>query len=219
MPVRKIPKSFRAVTGRFPSRLNKRCVGYESKLEHDYFLTSEFDPTIRCYEEQPVKVSELINGRTVTYVLDCLTTFKDDRPKLLVEVKYTKDLIEQADKLEAKFIRSRKYAAENDLEFRIISEKDLDNVALANYRLIYRFVKPPTKIELQRKLIIEALRKTGTLTLRELKQSFGESRIVQADYTPGIWHMLYTREIETDLSKPINYDTVLRISNGQNLIS
>lgn len=214
MPVRKIPKSFRAVTGRFPSILNGRCMSYESKLEHDYFLTLEFDSAVRSYEEQPVKIQRAVNDKGRPYVLDCLVTYKDDRPGLLVELKYAEELKEKAAELEVKFARVREYAAENNLEFRVVTEMDLDKVIHANYLLLYRFAKPPVKINFLRQQIKEVLEATDSIRLKDLLKSFGTDLRVQANYTPAIWHMLYNKEIEADITSPINYDTELRMSNG-----
>lgn len=217
MPVRKIPKSFRSVTGRFPSMINGRCMSYESKLERDYFLRLEFDPKILSYEEQPLKVPGTFDGLSIVYIPDCLVTYRDERHPLLVELKYEKELAEKADKLDRKFARLREYAAENEMEFNLVTEKDVYDTALENYRLIYRFAKVPSKFDFKKKSIIGALEHHRELSLKDLLKCLNVQQSIQAEYSPAVWHMLYTREIETDLNRPIGYDSKLRIY-GQKII-
>ena len=78
MPVRKIPKTYRSISGRFPSVLNSRLIGYESKLERDFFVTLEFDRTILRYEEQPVRITGVVGGKKISYVPDCLIQYLDE---------------------------------------------------------------------------------------------------------------------------------------------
>ena len=56
MPVRKIPKNYRSVTGTFPSYKNKRNIFYESLLERDFYLLLEFNDDVISYEEQPFRI-------------------------------------------------------------------------------------------------------------------------------------------------------------------
>ena len=219
MPVRKIPKTYRSISGRFPSVINGRCIGYESKLERDFYLGLEFDRTISGYEEQPLKLSGVVNGRNVSYTPDCLITFHDCKPTRIVEVKYQEEIDEKAAELEPRFTLARNHARENGMDFVIATEKEIYAGCLDNYRLIYRFTKPPNNSEPKRKRIIESLEGVDKLPLRDLLLSFGEDRAIHAEYTTTIWHMLFTGEIETDLSEPIGYHTVLRITNGKQTIS
>lgn len=210
MPVRKIPKSFRAVTGRFPSVLNGRCIGYESKLEHDYYLTLEFDRTLLKYEEQPLEVPGVVNGRNVNYVPDCLITYKDTRPPLLVECKYSSELAEEEEKLKLKIARLKEYANDNNLHFQIITEKDIASAVLANCLRLYRYAKPPLKIAEHQARIHGVLKASGCMTCRELLQSLAPAPAEQAYFTPAIWHMLFVGELTTDMNTPISFDSVLR---------
>lgn len=214
MPVRKIPKSYRAVTGRFPSVVNGRCVGYESRLERDYFLRLEFDREVEAYEEQPLQIPGRVNGRDVLYTLDCLVTFKTDRRQLLVEVKSQEDLEAKDEKIELKVARAQEYAADNGMDFQVISENEIYDQALENYRRLYRFAKPPAKFNERRERILAELQTHDVLSMGQLLQSLSDQRLVQADFQTTIWHMIFTGEIETDLSAPLNYDSEMRVAHG-----
>jgi len=215
MPVRKIPKSFRAVTGRFPSLINDRCISYESKLEHDYYLTLEFDRSIKCYEEQPLEIPGTVNGRQVRYIPDCLITFKDSRPQLLVECKYSTELQDDNEKLQIKIARLHEYAQQNRLEFRVITENDIQAAYLNNCLRLYRYAKPPQNIAESGSQIFKILKKKHETTISGLLSELGTNAREQANFTPAIWHLLFTGMITTDLNTLITPNSVLRSTDGQ----
>ena len=89
MPVRNIPISNRAVTGRHA----KSGARYESALERDYYELISADPDVINIDWQPVSISYTsIDGKTRRYTPDALITFKENpvtkitRPPLLIEV-------------------------------------------------------------------------------------------------------------------------------------
>jgi hypothetical protein len=215
MPVRKIPKSFRSVTGRFPSVINyQSVVGYESKLEHDYHLKLEFDSNVKSYEVQPVKIPGVVNGRPVSYVPDCLVTYKNGRRSLLVELKYTSELDENDENLMLKIARMKEFAAEINIDFSVITEKDVHDDFFTNCLRLYRRARPPVGIKSIRPQILKILKHSGEITLKNLLLSFGNTPTIWADYTPSIWHMLFKGEIATDLKAKISYASILRKSHG-----
>ena len=98
MPVRKIPKNYLSVTGIFSSVKNGKSLGYESLLERDMMILLEFDDTVERFEEQPVKVPLVVNGKKLKpYVPDILIHYcpassgETPRP-VMGEVKHTDDL-------------------------------------------------------------------------------------------------------------------------------
>lgn len=56
MPVRKIPKNYRFLTGVFGGTKNVGKASFESPLERDLQILLEFDPDILEYEAQPVRI-------------------------------------------------------------------------------------------------------------------------------------------------------------------
>ncbi len=71
MPVRKIKKNYRSVTGVMASRKTNRMVASESTLERDLFLQLEFDPLVESFEEQPLRLSyQMTSGKASTYTPD-----------------------------------------------------------------------------------------------------------------------------------------------------
>ena len=53
MPVRKIRKNYRSVTGVFTGQKNEGSTEFESTLERDLFTLLEFSPDVLKYEAQP----------------------------------------------------------------------------------------------------------------------------------------------------------------------
>lgn len=220
MPVRKIPKSFRSVTGRFPSVLNNgRCIGCESRLEQEFYLKLEFDRTVRKYEEQPLVIKGEVDGKKISYTPDCLVYYLDGKPNRLVEIKFQSELDEHDANLEARLSLGRSYAKENGLEFEVVTEVQIRDAALDNYRLIYRFVKPPNNFKLHKELILKALSQSDDIPLQDLMQILSKDERIQASMKSTLWHLLFTGDIVTDLSRKIDNSTRLRIRNGEDNIS
>lgn len=76
MPVRKIKKNYRSVTGYFASVKNGRNIAYESLLERDFFLLLEFDRLVSSYEEQPLRLSYRYGNKDLPYTPDALVQYK-----------------------------------------------------------------------------------------------------------------------------------------------
>ena len=144
LPKRKPKKTFRSVTGYFPSKKNGRSVFFESLLEKTLFLTLEFDNTVIRYLEQPVKIEYKINNKIRPYHPDCLIDYHTGKSRL-VEVKYTIDLIEKKDNLEIKLEQGKLYADANDLIFDVYDETQLDATIKKNMEFLYSFAFLPNE--------------------------------------------------------------------------
>lgn len=85
-PQRKIQKSYRSVTGHFPSIKNNRNVAFESTLERNLFLTLEFNKEVESYMEQP-QINIQHNGRIKIYSADCYVKYFDISIKKTILLK------------------------------------------------------------------------------------------------------------------------------------
>lgn len=215
MPVRKIPKTYRSITGRFPSVVNCRCIHYESAVERDFFLSLEFDPTVLSYEEQPIRITGIDNGKSISYTPDCLVKFKDGKPSRLVEIKYLEELREKEHEFAARFKLGRDHCEKSGMEFHIIDDIQIRQAPLDNYRLLYRFAKPPQNLAANKPKVLAVLSDSGPIELAGLLKLFSPDRVVQAAFTPIIWHLLFTREILTDLSSPLSNQSIIRTYHAE----
>jgi len=211
MPVRKPPKNFRSLTGAFYSLKNKKSIFFESKLERDLFLTLEFDSTVYKYEEQPMRLSYEKDGRTYRYTPDCLVYYINDRLPCIFEAKYSDEIKEKKVFLKQKFEQIEKYLYENDFEFKLFSELDIDSIALENMNFIYNFVMIKNKNKVQD--VINKLSGLEALSYQEILDLYTDNKYTQAEYIPYIWYLVLIGKLEVDLTKKISKKTILRIIN------
>lgn len=89
MPVRKIPKNYRNVTGIVASSKSGGAAQFESTLERDFLALLEFSPEVTNIDPQPVKIEWVdANGCQRSYTPDVLVEFSesDGKPPWLCEV-------------------------------------------------------------------------------------------------------------------------------------
>jgi hypothetical protein len=145
MSVRKIPKNYLSVTGVFSSAKNGKSLGYESLLERDLMILLEFDDIVERFEEQPVKVPLVFNGKKLKpYVPDILihylpATSGEVRRPVLGEVKESEDLKKNKAKYAPKFEAASCYADERDWEWRIFTEKEIRTPYLDNLKFLREY--------------------------------------------------------------------------------
>lgn len=139
-PQRKILKNYRSVTGHFPSIKNNRSVGFESLLEKTYFLTLEFDDTVKSYSEQPQITIEQ-NGKPKIYSADCHVTYHPFTGKkdMIVEVKYESELAKNMENLAEKFDRARTALQTIDINFYLFTDEIYSEIYLRNLDFLYRY--------------------------------------------------------------------------------
>lgn len=96
MPVRKIPKNYRNVTGIAAHAKADGPAMFESTLERDFITLLEFDPAVETFEVQPLTLDWTDrDGKSRRYTPDVLATFNTlhgHRSKTLYEVKYRDEL-------------------------------------------------------------------------------------------------------------------------------
>lgn len=217
MPVRKIPRTFRSVRGQFPSVKNDRSVAFESTIERDFFLSLEFDPTVRSYEEQPVQISGVVDGKEVTYTPDCLVEYSDDKPLLLAEIKSAEEMEKASTNLLRRLTLAREYAEDNCMVFRVFTEKDIRTPRLETCRFLYGFSAEPRDLASRKEPILTIVSSAGEITLSGLLNRLSPERTIQARFTPVIWHLLFTGELAADLDQQIGYSTIMRTAHDHHL--
>lgn len=139
-PQRKIKKSYRSVTGHFPSVKNNRSVAFESLLEKSLFLSLEFDNTVQSYIEQPqLQIEEA--GKSKTYSADCYVKHTDasNKKDLIVEVKYVSELRREQQKLERKFRAIETAVNQMGMEFTLFTDETFPPLYLDNLDFLYRY--------------------------------------------------------------------------------
>ena len=113
MPVRKIPKNYRNITGMAAHSKSVGCAAYESSLERDFLSLLEFCPDVIRFEVQPVSIEWFDDsGKKHMYTPDVLVHYKPSRQPvtiILYEVKYRSDLRNNWSVLQPKFKAARAF--------------------------------------------------------------------------------------------------------------
>lgn len=212
LPKRKPKKTFRSVTGYFPSKKNGRSMFFESILEKTLFLSLEFDENVLSYLEQPVKLEYKLSNRNTHYHPDCLIHYKDGKSKL-IEVKYSSDLIDKKNELEVKFNQARKYAQENDLIFGTFDELAIETKVLRNMEFLYSFAFHPND-EQKEKYIINIFNTSPELSVTEVLSLISTNRFEQAKYLPYIWKLAFENVLKVDYkNSQLNMNSLIRLND------
>ena len=117
-----VTRSGRGYRGKFPSMKLGRLVHWESLIERDAILITEYDPSVLTYQEQPcVETYYDKEGRVRRYTPDLLIERQDGIT--IAEVKPAKKLksLPLRDKLEAIALRMQ----ERNQPFRILTEVEI----------------------------------------------------------------------------------------------
>lgn len=211
MPIRQIPKNYRSLTGQFPSLKNKRLIAFESLLERDFYLTLEFDKDVIEYEEQPIRFYYEINDKKRRYTPDTLVHYHESLNKkpCIYEVKYIDEIKQKKVFLKEKFEKIEEYLFNNDMDFKIFTNQDLDPIFLENIRFIYGYSNTTNKIKIQD--TFKKLESFNTGTIDEFLNFCTKNKYEQNEYIPYFWKNLLLGNFEINLNERINKKSILKV--------
>lgn len=207
MPVRKIPKNYRNVTG--VSACAKACGGggFESTLERDYLTLLEFDQAVEQFEVQPLVINwQDTSGGSHTYTPDVLVLYKAElilKP-LLVEIKYRSELRQDWYKLRPKFKAAIRECRARNWRFKIMTEVEIRTPFLSNAKFLLPFIRQSAT---PNPAIADTLAKLKICSVAELLQNITHDSWEQAATLPGIWSLMATGRIGCDLSEPLTMES------------
>lgn len=211
MPIRKVPKNYRNVTGLAAAGKSVGAAQFESTLERDFLALLEFALEVERFEVQPLKIEWRGDGGAVrTYTPDVLVEFKQDlnRSPWLCEVKYRADLKKNWHDLHPKFLHAIRYAKQRGWRFRLVTETEIRTPYLANVRFLtpFKFREIP---EADVELVLTSLRSIGKTTPASLAQSLSADAWRQAEMLPVIWHLMAHHRIGADLQRELAMDSAI----------
>jgi len=198
MAIRKIPIQNRSVAGRFFSIKNNSLIDFESQLEKKHFLLLEFDNNVISYEPQPLKVNN--------YIPDILIQIVNNK-NILAEVKYSDEAFNPDEKLQRKFNTLEEYAKKNNLEFKVLTEKDIQEPYFANISLIYNYANIEVDSEI-RKDILKKIPKNG-ISISDFLVKYNND----IKYISYLYSLVFKQYIEINFYKKISYNSIIRLSN------
>ena len=210
MPARKIPKSYRNVTGVLSTSKSESLVSFESPLERDLILILDFDLNVASIEEQPVTIEYFdSDGKLRTYTPDLLVHYRKDilpakeMPALLCEVKPRENLFKNWKTFKPKFKAAIRFAKERGWVFRILTEAEIRTPHLENVRFLRAYRNIETHSDHER-LLLDALYDLRETTPEDLLMVSSWDKWRRAQFLPCLWQLISRREIGADLNLPIN---------------
>lgn len=221
MPIRKIPKNYRNVTGIASSTKANGLAAFESTLERDFLSLLEFDSKITNYEVQPMIIPWKDNqGKLHQYTPDALVIYDSKKfNAILYEVKYRKDLKENWHILKPKFKAAISFCKTKDWKFKIITEKEIKTSYLENIKFLLPYISKATLHE-----YYEEYMTVLDLKLKDLKESTPKQLInaifqdewTQAQALPILWYLIATFHIKVNLNEPLTMNSKIWYQHGSN---
>lgn len=217
---RKIKPTRRSVSGIYAFR-HETAIPYESTLERDFIIRKEFCLAVLDVIPQPVQIPFVAaNGRTYTYTPDFLVYYRlgnagyGDYPKpVLVEVKPEAEWKKHWREWLPKWKAAYRYAKEQGWEFHIHDESRIRGQALANIKFLDRYKRVQVPAE-EAQWVIENVRKMGSAPFHYIlaRHFMG---IYKADGIAHIWHLLAIRQLECDITRPLDNFTELWVPTDE----
>lgn len=213
---RKIRPTRRSVSGIYAFR-GKTSIPYESTLERDFLVRTEFSRSVIEVISQPVQIPFLgRNGQPYTYTPDFLVCFRatasglSPAPKpLLVEVKPATAWREHWRDWSAKWKAARRYAIDRGWIFRIEDESRIRDQVLANINFLDRYKRMSFQDD-QCLALIEYVRRARAATVESIAASyFGHAQ--RSVGVANLWHLVAVRHLECQIESPLTEQTALWI--------
>jgi hypothetical protein len=211
---RKIRPTRRSVSGVYVFR-GETPTPYESTLERDFLIRKEFSLAVLDVIPQPCRIPFVAHdGRRFDYTPDFLVYYRlgnqsyHEYPKpVLVEVKPESDWRKHWRKWLPKWKAAYRYAKDQGWEFHIHDESRIRDQALRNIRFLDPYKRMTFPVEESRQ-VVETLRLMGSAPVHYLlaRHFMG---IYRAEGLAHLWHLLATRQVDCDITLPLNEFTDL----------
>lgn len=217
---RKIKPTRRSVSGVYAFR-GETAIPFESTLERDFLIRKEFCLAVLDVIPQPVQIPFVAtNGQTYTYTPDFLVYYRlgnrdyGDYPKpVLVEVKPQAEWKAHWREWLPKWKTAYRYAKEQGWGFHIHDESRIRDKTLENIRFLERYKRMHFPRE-EIRCVIESVQQMGSTPFHYIlaRHFMGMYR---AEGIAHIWHLLATRQLECDVTRPLNDFTELWVPTNE----
>ncbi|TQV64428.1 MAG: heteromeric transposase endonuclease subunit TnsA [Halothiobacillaceae bacterium] len=217
---RPIKPTRRSVSGVYSFR-GETAVPYESTLERDFIIRKEFNQSVLDIIPQPCQIPFTTkNGRKHIYTPDFLVYYRlgnrayPEFPKpVLVEVKPEVEWRKHWRDWLPKWKAAYRFAQEQGWEFHIQDESRIRDQTLSNIQFLDRYKRMSFPAE-ESRWVIKNLRAMGSAPVHFLlaRHFMG---IYQAQGLAHLWHLLATRQLDCDISMPLNDQTVLWVTTDE----
>ena len=211
MPIRKIPKNYRNITGIAPCNKAVGIAAYESSLERDFLTLLEFDSNVQHFEVQPIAIEWFDpTGKKHIYTPDVLVHYQND--VIIYEVKYRSDLRKNWRELKPKFQAALHFCKLQGWHFKLITELEIHTDYLCNVRFLLPYQQNGLSGEYSEAymtLLDESLRELKKSTPKQLIQQTFQDEYNQAKLLPVLWYLIAERKIGADLNQPLTMQSAI----------
>jgi hypothetical protein len=203
MPVRKIPKNYRNITGIASRGKSIGKAMFESGLERDFITLLEFNREVDSFEVQPISIEWIdSNGKKRSYTPDTLAFYTSNSKKpTLFEVKYRSELKSDWQQLKPKFKAALAYARYKGWAFKIMTEKEIRTPQLENAKFLLPFVNRGPQVEDDMDMVAESLRQIQKATPTLLLNKIYQDEWNKAKLLPTLWYLVGTHQIGANLNQ------------------
>jgi hypothetical protein len=210
VPIRKIPKNYRNVTGKSSSLKSEGESAFESTLERDFYALLEFDNSVSRYEVQPLKIRYQLDREERTYTPDVLVEYVESaqlKPTIF-EVKYRSDLKENWPDFKPKFRAAVRHARLMGWRFRLVTEQEIRTTYLSNVKFLKSFRRHPAN-DTYESLILTRLAEMRETDASTLLLAIFRDKWRQAELIPSLWRLVGMGSIGVDLSSQLTMTSKL----------
>jgi hypothetical protein len=179
----------------------------ESWIERDFAYLLEYDPMVVSYEEQPCKISYIFDRKEHFYIPDFSVVWRNQQPSL-VECKPASKLDEPENL--RKWTAARLWCTQNHYTFIVVTDTTLLKLGslLPNVKLLAGHGHQPIAPQARECLLRTVQAENRALSVAELVERV-KQQLEPNTVRTCVWHLLYTGELSTDLTKPLNVMTTL----------
>lgn len=206
---RKIPKNYRNITGKLSSQKAHGTVAFESKLERDYYILFELDPTITFIKEQPITLKSKTSGLTYTPDFE-IHILEDGKRKVIIgEVKYRKDLRKDWETLRPKFEMAIEYSqTRENTSFKIFTNT-CSQIASESYLFNAHFLLNFKIFDYKAYQLLKAnFRKN--ITIDELLSRCTDNDTIKLSLLSTVWYLIRRGAIEVNLYEKLSTSNILK---------
>ena len=193
MPIRKIPKNYRNITGIAPHNKAVGAAAYESSLERDFLTLLAFNQDVQRFEVQPLAIEWFDTaGKRHVYTPDVLVHYQCD--VIVYEVKYRSDLRENWQQLKPKFQAALRFCKQNGWRFKLITEVEIHTDFLRNARFLLPIPHTNTIRNRIQKIVPQIkMAKRLSCQAAEMKFSLLQGNFPNADYPLAVVQIDHTK--------------------------
>ena len=212
MPVKKIQKNYRVITGYVSSKKANGMSFFSGSLERDLYTLLDFDWNVARFEEQPVTIPYLDAQRMErSYTPDVLIRYQDGEAfppaeglkTVLAEVKFRQDLKTNWLEYKPKFRAARRYAKQRGWVFRLLTEREIRTPFLINAKFLRRF----RDIQVDQNIydrIIDQLQELRETDPESLLIALSDDKWERARMIPHLWYLVARKRVGSDFMEPLN---------------